>query len=219
MTTQLASLAGRAVVVLMTLFWMGTVQAARYVIDQQETRTTYETRYLGFIPVRGVFERMTGVLSYEPGKPIGEREAAIHVIIDATSLKPTNFDNESKRSMLRGPQFFDVDRFPTIEFKSSRFRYDAGKLIAIDGEITLLGVARTATLKVSKSSCETALPSRPARCTASTELTVKRFDFGMKSWSATVSDDVTIAVELVAVLLPGDERPKPASGAPKDATN
>lgn len=198
----------------MTLLWVGAAAAARYEIDPKETRTTYETKYLGFIPVRGVFERMSGVLSYEPSKPIGEREAAIHVIIDTTSLRPTNFDSESKRRMLRGPEFFDVDRFPTIEFKSSRFRYEDGKLIAIDGDITLLGVSKPASLKVSKSGCEAAVSTRPARCTASTELTVKRFDFGMKSWSGTVSDDVTIAVELVAILLSGEERPKPVAPAP-----
>ena len=162
---------------------------------------------------------MTGVLSYEPDKPVGGREAVIHVVIDTTSLKPANFDSESKRHMLRSPEFFDVDRFPTIEFKSSRFRYEAGKLIAIDGDITLLGVSKPTTLKVSKSGCEAALPPRTARCTASTELTVKRIDFGMKSWPGSVSDDVTIAVELVAVLPPGEERSKPAVAAPKDATH
>ena len=203
----------------MPLLWVGAVAAARYEIDSRETRTTYEARYLGVIPVRGVFERMTGVLNYEPDRPVGEREAAIHVVIDTTSLKPTNFDSESRRRMLRGPEFFDVDRFPTIEFKSSRFRYEAGKLIAIDGDITLLGVSKPTTLTVFKSGCEAALLPRAARCTASTELTVKRFDFGMKSWPGTVSDDVTIAVELVAVGSAGEERPKPAVAAPKDATH
>jgi len=209
MTIQQASPTARLVVALTALLWMGAAHAARYEIDPLQTRTTYETRYLGFIPVRGVFERMTGVLSYEPGKPIGEREAVIHVIIDTTTLKPSNFDSESKRRMLRGPEFFDVDRFPIIEFKSSRFRYEAGKLIAIDGDITLLGVSRPVILKVSKSGCEVANPARAARCTASAELTLKRFDFGMKSWFGTVSDDVTIAVELVAVevdAVPGAAR-------------
>ena len=48
--------------VLIALLGADAAHAARYQFDARETRTTYETRYLGFIPVRGVFERMTGVL-------------------------------------------------------------------------------------------------------------------------------------------------------------
>ncbi|MFM7462446.1 MAG: YceI family protein [Burkholderiales bacterium] len=183
-------------------------QAARYEIDPAATKTTYLTKYLGFIPVRGVFTRMTGVLNYQPTKPVVEREPSIHVIIDATTLTPTNFDSESKRRMLRGPEFFNVDRFPTIEFKSMRFRYEGDKLVAIDGTITLVGVTKPVTLTVMKSGCEPASSSKAARCTASTELTVKRFEFGMKGWSGTVSDEVMIAVELVATIL-GEEKPMP----------
>jgi polyisoprenoid-binding protein YceI len=183
-------------------------QAARYEIDPVATKTTYETKYLGFISVRGVFTRMTGFLTYEPAKPVAEREPSIHVIIDTTTLTPTNFDSEAKRRMLRGPEFFDVDRFPTIEFKSTRFRYEGDKLIAIDGNITLMGVTKPVTLTVMKSGCEPASSTKAARCTASTELTVKRFEFGMKGWSGTVSDDVKIAVELVATIA-GEEKPTP----------
>jgi polyisoprenoid-binding protein YceI len=183
-------------------------QAARYEIDPVATKTTYETKYLGFISVRGVFTRMTGFLNYEPAKPVAEREPSIHVIIDTTTLTPTNFDSEAKRRMLRGPEFFDVDRFPTIEFKSTRFRYEGDKLIAIDGNITLMGVTKPVTLTVMKSGCEPASSAKAARCTASTELTVKRFEFGMKGWSGTVSDDVKIAVELVATIA-GEEKPTP----------
>jgi hypothetical protein len=59
-----------------------------------------------------------------------------------------------------------------------------------------------------KSGCEPASSSKAARCTASTELTVKRFEFGIKGWSGTVSDEVMIAVELVATIL-GEEKPIP----------
>ncbi len=196
----------------------GAAHAARYDIDTVETKTTYETKYLGFIPVRGHFERMTGTLNYEPTKPVGERDPSIHVIIDATTLVPTTFDSESKRRMLRGPEFFDVDRFSTIEFKSTKFRYEADKLIAIDGNITLLGVTKPVTLTVMKSGCEPATSTRPPRCTASTEVTVKRFEFGMKGWSGTVSDDVKIGVDLVAVVNADDKsKPAPPPKEPKKA--
>jgi len=186
---------------------------ARYDIDPTETRTTYQTKYLGVIPVRGIFERMSGTLNYEPTKPVAEREASIHVIIDSTTLKPTNFDSEAKRNMMRGPEFFDVERYPTIEFKSSKFRYEGEKLIAIDGNITLVGITKPVTLAVMKSGCEPATATRPARCTASTELAVKRFEFGIKGWAGTVSDEVKIAVDLVAVVSTSSNQPAAAASA------
>ena len=199
MTTTKVAGVGCLTVALMAMLSTGAVQAARDEIDTLETRITYETRYLAFIPVSGVFARMTGNLQYEPTKPVGERGAYIEVVIDATTLKPTTFDGESTRRMLRGPAFFDVDRFPSSEFRSSKFRYEGEKLIAIDGDIKLVGVSKPVTLKVLKSGCEPASATRVARCTASTELTVKRFEFGMKDWSGIVSDNVIIAVELVAL--------------------
>jgi polyisoprenoid-binding protein YceI len=173
--------------------------AARFDIDPIETRTTYETRYLGIIPVRGVFDRMTGVLHYEPTKPVAERVATIHVVIDATTLRPTTLDSDAKRGMLRGPSFFNVEKFPTIEFRSSKFRYEGEKLTAIDGQITIIGVQKPVTLTVLQSSCSAAAPPRTARCTAHTELVIKRSEFGMTGWSGSVSDEVKIAVQLVAV--------------------
>jgi polyisoprenoid-binding protein YceI len=207
-TSAIVALQARTLLATAALFASTPLQAARYEIDPGATKTTYETTYIGFIPVRGAFTRMTGFLNYEPAKPVAEREPSIHVIIDATTLTPTNFDSESKRQMLRGPAFFNVDRFPTIEFKSIRFRYEGDKLVAIDGNITLVGVTKPATLTVMKSGCEPASSAKAARCMASTELTVKRFEFGMKGWSGTVSDEVKIAVELVATIA-SEEKPTP----------
>jgi polyisoprenoid-binding protein YceI len=174
----------------------------KFIVDNAQTRATYETRYLGVIPVRGRFDNLSGSLHYRFERPIAEREAAIQVSIDAKSLRPTTFDNEDKRAMIRGPEFFNVEKFPTIEFRSTQFRYEADKLIAIDGTLTLVGVTKPVTLRVNKSGCEPATTERPARCTASTFLNVKRFEFGMRGWEKTVSDEVRIAVEFVAVAVP-----------------
>jgi polyisoprenoid-binding protein YceI len=181
------------------VFASRAAHAEKFEIDPAQTKTTYETRYLGVFPIRGVFERMTGTLHYLPAKPVGEREPRIHVVIDATSLKPSTFDTKAKRDMVRGPEFFNVEKFPTIEFKSSEFRYAAEKLVAIDGTLTLVGVSKPVTLLISKSGCEPSTASRAARCTATAVLNVQRSQFGMTGWDKLVSDEVKIGVELVAV--------------------
>jgi polyisoprenoid-binding protein YceI len=185
-------------------------ETLRYDIDPIATKTTYETKYLGFITVRGVFEKMTGSLRYDVTKPVLERDGSIHVLIDATTIRPSNFDSDAKRQMMRGPEFFNVEKYPTIEFKSSKFRFEGDKLIAIDGMVTLVGVTKPTTLNVKKSRCEPAISAAQARCTASVEWIVKRFEFGINGWANTVSDEVKILVDLVAIATtaPADEATK-----------
>ncbi len=131
---------------LIAIVWLSSSAIAHanehYQIDSHETTTSYQTRYLGIFLVHGLFDRITGVLRYDPAKPPAERDAFIHVVIDATTLRPTTFNSETKRAMLRGPEFFNVEKYPTIEFVSSVFRFDDGKLIAIDGALTLTGVTK-----------------------------------------------------------------------------
>ncbi|MEI6737043.1 MAG: YceI family protein [Pseudomonadota bacterium] len=196
--------------------------AERYEIDPTETKTTYETKYLGFISVRGVFERMTGALRYDFTKPPAERDAFIQVTIDTTTMRPTTLNTDAMREWLRGPAFFNVEKFPTIEFKSTLFRFEGNKLFAIDGALSLTGVTKPVTLIVNKSGCEPAVLPRQARCTASVEIVVNRSEYGMSGWGTTVSDEVKIAVELVAVAVPAAKAlpniSVPADGSEKRAT-
>ena len=75
---------------LVAIVWLSSsaiaVASEHYHIDSHETETSYETRYLGIFLVYGVFDRMTGVLRYDPSKLPAERDAFIHVVIDATTL-------------------------------------------------------------------------------------------------------------------------------------
>lgn len=197
-----------------------TTDSPRYDIDPVATKTTYETKYLGFITVKGIFEKMTGVLRYDIAKPAQMRDGSIHVIIDATSIKPSNFDSDAKRQMMRGPDFFNVEKYPTIEFKSNKFRFDGEKLIAIDGMVTLVGMTKPTTLNVKTSRCDAATQTAPARCTASVEWIVKRFEFGINGWANTVSDEVKISVELVAIATNAaqDDASKRNDGVPLPTT-
>ncbi len=198
----------RCVLMALCVASMTALANGRYQIDPIETKTSYETRYLGFFSVYGVFDRMTGVMRYDTTKPAAERDAFIHVVIDATTLRALSFNSKAKREMLRGPEFFNIEKYPAIEFVSSAFRFDAGKLIAIDGHMTLTGVIKPVSLTVVKSGCEPASSQRAARCTATAEVVINRTEFGMTGWAATVSDQVKIAVELVAIA---DQNGKPAA--------
>ena len=164
-------------------------------LDPAETRSRFEVKFMGFITVRGRFERTTGTLLRDPAL----RNSSITAVIDATSLQANTANARATNRILRGPEFFQVEKFPTIEFRSSHFVYEGEQLQRIDGALTLLGVTRPVALAMTAAQCMPAEALRLARCEASAAVTVKRSDYGMLGWNESVADEVKIIVELVAV--------------------
>jgi polyisoprenoid-binding protein YceI len=176
------------------------VGVPQFVLDPNETHARFEVKFLGFMTVRGKFNRTTGKLFHDPSRRDPDSRAldSIHADIDATTLSTHIINAESTNEMLRGPQFFNVDKFPAITFKSSVFNWDGNDLKSIDGSLTLLGTTKPVTLTVDKSGCTPADSRKRARCSAEAFVNIKRGDFGMKAWAASVSNDVKLIVELVA---------------------
>jgi polyisoprenoid-binding protein YceI len=171
-----------------------------FVLDPSETHSRFEVKFLGLMMVRGKFNRTTGNLYHDPaGRDAASRASdSIYAEIDATTLDTHVINSHATNEILRGPQFFNVEKFPAITFKSSVFNWDETSLKSIEGSLTLLGVSKPVTLTVEKSGCAPATVQKRARCTAEAFVNVKRADFGMKAWAASVSNDVKLTIELVA---------------------
>jgi polyisoprenoid-binding protein YceI len=171
-----------------------------FVLDPAETHSRFEVKFLGLMTVRGKFNRTIGNLYHDPARHDSESQAldSIQAEIDTTTLHTHVINAEATNEMLRGPQFFHVEKFPAITFKSSAFNWDGASLRSIDGTLTLLGVSKPVTLTVAKSGCTLAEAQKRARCSAEAFVNVKRADFGMKAWAASVSNDVKLIIELVA---------------------
>lgn len=192
--------------------------APLYELDPVETHARFEAKFLGVITVRGKFNRTTGRLFHDPLRTDAESRAndSIEAEIDAATLDAHVANPHTTNEILRGPDFFNVEKFPTIAFKSSRFNWHDDKLKSIDGRLTLLGVTKPVTLTVEKSGCTPAGNGKRARCVADAFVRVKRAEFGMKAWSKSVGNDVKIIVELVAVAALTVERTDaPKSEEPK----
>lgn len=175
--------------------------ATVYVFDPVETHSRFEATFLGFITVRGKFNRTTGTLHHDAQNTdaTGRLQDKIHATIDTTSLDAHVINAHAANAVLRGPEFFNVEKYPTIEFKSSRFRYEGDKVTQIDGALTVVGTTRPVMLLVEKSGCTPATAKDRARCVADASVVIKRSEFGMKAWSASIGDEVKIIVEMVAV--------------------
>ena len=181
------------------------VSAATYAIDPRETTATFDVRFLGLIPLHGKFLRTTGTLTYDRAT----KQGSIEVLIDATTLVAGNV---KAQYTARGPEFFEVEKYPSIEFRSSRFVFDSSRLKFIEGDLTLVGSTKRVILTVTDSRCDVATEHESARCRAVAELLVKRSVFGMKAWARAVSEEVMIRIVITARQAPEmDARTEPAS--------
>lgn len=101
---------------------------------------------------------------------------------------------------LRGKDFFDVERYPTIRFAGTRMTMTGQTTARVEGEITARGVTRPATLAVTFAQPPvSATGKEPIQLSAQT--TINRHDFGMTAYSVVVGRKVTITIN--ARMVPG----------------
>lgn len=169
----------------------GAANAVDYRIDPKETSSSFEVWMLGFIPIRGKFRHTTGAMTFDAANQGG----SIEVLIDTTSVEA---NSARVQAVARGPGFFDVEKYPRMDFKSSRFVFEGTRLHSIEGMLNLTGTTQPVTLAVNHATCRGGVARVPPVCRAEAVLTVKRSAFGMKAWSHSLGDDVTIRIAIVA---------------------
>lgn len=118
-------------------------------------------------------------------------KSGVQVTVDTHSLKMMD---RQQADMLKDSDFFDVDRFPQMTFRSEKVERTGAETLKIDGFLTLRGVTRPMTLDVTVSDRKpNAAPGAPyARVRA--KGTIKRSDFGMTKYVDLVGDNVEISI-------------------------
>ena len=119
--------------------------------------------------------------------------------------------NKALDGVLKGEDFFDVEKHPRITFRASQVEFDKGEPRRARGELTMNGVTRPVALTVERFAC-TRLPFLVRlTCGADVTATLKRGDFGLSRFSNFVADEVRIVVQLEAIREEPPVAP-PASG-------
>ena len=118
-------------------------------------------------------------------------KSAVEVTVQTDSLKMMD---RQQADMLKDSDFFDVDRFPQMTFRSEKVERTGAETLKIDVFLTLRGVTRPMTLDVTVSDRKpNAAPGAPyARVRA--KGTIKRSDFGMTKYVDLVGDNVEIII-------------------------
>jgi polyisoprenoid-binding protein YceI len=148
--------------------------------------------------VRGEFDKFSGTITANDDDP---KSVEIEATIDAASI---NTRSDKRDADLKGPNFLDVAKYPTITFKSLKIEPDGDGKWKVTGDLTLHGVTKPVVLAVTGPSPEITVMGSPRRG-ASATTTINRQDFGISfnktldSGGMVVGNDVPITIDVEAV--------------------
>jgi len=170
-------------------------QAAAWDIDPGHSVASFKVRHLMVSNVPGEFGKVTGVVNYDPADPT---KSTVEATIDTTSLTTRQ---EGRDKHLKSADFLDVEKFPTITFKSKKVEKAGEGKLKVTGDLTIRGVTKEVVLDVDGPIAPvSAFGGQKSGATATTK--INRQDFGV-SWNkaldgggVVVGDEVAINIEV-----------------------
>jgi len=166
--------------------------AETYSIDPQHSNVGFSVTHL-FSKVPGRFTKVEGTMVFDP-KDLST--GSVEVTIDAASID-TNVPDRDKH--LKSPDFFDVAKFPTITFKSTKVIPDGSTKAKVEGTLTMKGVSKPVTLEVDfLGAGPDPFGGRRAGFEARTK--INRQDFGV-TWNKVLEGGGTLLGNDVDILL------------------
>ena len=174
--------------------------ATTYTIDPDHTAIAFKIRHL-FSKVEGTFNTFEGSFDYVPGHP---EQWKAQATIQAASI---NTRVEKRDTHLRSPDFFDVEKYPSITFKSTELTDATATGAALHGLLTIHGVEKPVVLDLSiHGEGKDPWGNMRSGLTATTKINRKEFGLNwnkaLETGQFLVGDDVEITLEVEGVSKP-----------------
>ena len=169
-----------------------------YTLDKAHTTVEFVVRHLMITKVRGRFAGFEGRIELARGSDVPQR---ITATIDTASIDTRE---EQRDAHLRSADFFEVEKYPTMVFESTRIEGPADSFTVV-GNLTLHGVTREVTLTGTFEG-RGADPWGGQRIGYAAHTKIERKDFGMtfnaalEAGGVMVSDEVRIEINAEAIL-------------------
>lgn len=177
------------IVIALVMVASAAAQAGTWQIDPNHSAAQFSVKHLGVSTVRGAFTKVSGSAKYDPADASKD---SVDVTIDANSVD-TRVEMRDKD--LRSPNFLDVQKYPTITFKSKQAKAAGDGKLQIVGDLTIHGVTKEVVLDVDGPSAPIKDPWGNQRIGASATTKIKRQDFGITYLPGVVGDDLTITID------------------------
>lgn len=168
-------------------------------IDPRHSDAQFAISHLMISTVRGEFHGVKGTVVYDD-KNIGN--STVDVSIDASTVDTREPDRDKH---LRSQDFFYVDKFPAMAFKSTKVEDAGGGKLKVTGDLTIRGTTKQVVLDVTAPKAPIKDPWGMQRTAITATTKINRLDYGV-SWNKTLDTgvimlgdqvDITIDVEMV----------------------
>jgi polyisoprenoid-binding protein YceI len=181
----------------------GTLHAGPWEFDPAHTGVHFKVRHLMISSVRGEFEKVFGKIVYDEADVT---KSTADITIDAASV---NTRVAKRDEDLRGPNFLDVMKYPTIVFKSKRVEKTGNGTLKMAGDLTIRGVTKEVVLTVDGPTPAIKDPGGNFRVGGQATTKINRKDFGLV-WNKTLETGGVVVGDEVEITIDVEIYKKPA---------
>ncbi len=182
-----------AVLALATAFSAPVFAAPQtFVVDGSHTFPRFSYSHFGLSKQLSRFDKTTGTIVLDKAAKTG----SVDIVIDTKSVD-TGFPLFNEH--IQGADFLDTTQFPTATFKSTKIVFKGDKPTAVKGDLTIKGVTKPVTLKVTSLLAMPHPMLKKDAIGANATVTIKRTDFNAGKYAPHVGDDVTVDIALEAI--------------------
>ena len=167
--------------------------------DPAHTTAEFKVKHMMITNVKGQFTSVKGVLTLDENDITRSR---VEASVEAASITTREADRDTH---LKSADFFDVEKFPTLTFASTRVTQNGTGDLEVEGDLTIHGVTRKVVFAVEGPTPPAKDPWGNIRLGASATTKINRKDFGLM-WNAAletggilVGDQVSITVDVQAI--------------------
>jgi len=165
-------------------------------IDPAHSVAEFKVKHMMISNVKGQFPKVSGTLHLDESELANSR---VEAVIEASSIETRDPQRDAH---LKSPDFFHVEKFPTLSFKSSRISLVRDGELSAEGDLTIRAITRKATFTVEGPTPPAKDPWGNTRVAVSATTKINRKDFGL-TWNAAletggilVGDEVTITLDV-----------------------
>ncbi len=164
------------------------VEGGDFVMDRDHARVIFSYTHLGFSQSYGLFTESGAKLHFDPKAPAN---SSLEVTVDLNGIDTTvpKLDEH-----LKSAAFFDVAKYPTATFKSTKVVVTGPTTGTITGTLTLHGVTKPVTLQARFNGGGVSPITKAYVVGFNAVGQIKRSDFGISAYVPAVSDEVTLNI-------------------------
>jgi polyisoprenoid-binding protein YceI len=182
----------------MTATAPNTATTTTWTIDPAHSNIDFAVKHLMIATVKGNFGAVSGTVTFDESTPANTR---VEAEIETGSIT-TRADQRDTH--LRSPDFFDVEKYPTMRFRSSRVEKTGDGEFRLTGDLTIRDVTKPVTLTVTDEG-RARDPWGGERAVFSAKGKISRGDYGL-SWNQAleaggvlVGDEIKISIDVELV--------------------